>query len=61
MISMRHCWYDIGVEFEVDTDFLDYIKGTHQNDGDACLTDTIAEWLKNGWVAGKFKITVHAT
>lgn len=40
-------WYNLGVHFRVDINKLDGIKRANRNNSERCLTDMLAEWLKN--------------
>ena len=47
MINVSARWYNIGIHFGLSINTLDEIKSMNRLDSDKCLTDMIAEWLKN--------------
>ena len=40
-------WYNLGIYFQLPTNFLDEIRGKFRQNADRCLTAVLGEWLKN--------------
>ena len=45
IFSIRHKWYDIGVELDMSPSTLDAIKTENSNNTAVCLTEMLKKWL----------------
>ena len=60
----RAKWYNIGLELGISAGTLDNIKKRNGNDGDTCLRDMLAEWLRDAAIIstwGGLSLALRAT